>query len=410
MNNENVATRGRLSDAKADRVHRRGVSPLGLAGLVCAMLAGVFVLWGFYSTKGPNGSDWQTFYIAAAHWRDGQKVYTVADGFYNPPPVLLLIRPFLLLPYTGSRIVWGVLTTIMLLVSAVLTANATGWRPSRQELIIGGWLILFYIPAMLLAPLTGNLSAPVLLSYALAFWLFARGKDSLAGAVLSLSLIKLQLAFLTLPLLVYKRRWRASAAYCVTALVILAISFPLVGLDNFKDFVSVERSIAGWTNSNDALQLDVPGIHGMLLQHWPHSTGAELAANIISVLLVLALAWYWRGPWEPSSPHFQRGWAIVVLVTVLLASYAHSYDMVLLIFPAALLYAEKLKKLVNGRAATAALYGLYICPGIVLLVRQHAMVPAILLAIVVLWKGSDSGRVRSMTVDSHSNLLVTADA
>jgi hypothetical protein len=204
--------------------------------------------------------------------------------------------------------------------------------------------------------------------------------------------MKLQLGFLGLPLLLYKRRWRASAAYCATAAITILISIPAVGLDNFKAFLRVERSIAGWTNSNDALQLDVPGIHGMLLQHWPHSVGAEVAADILSVLIVGALAWYWRGEWRPGTSEFARGWALVVLVTMLLASYAHSYDMVLLIFPAVLLYAERLKGRVGKAWSGVALLALYACPALVLAFHQHAMVPAMLVAVIVLWRGLDGWR------------------
>jgi hypothetical protein len=89
---------------------------------------------------------------------------------------------------------------------------------------------------------------------------------------------------------------------------------------------------------------------------------------------------------------------------MLLASYAHSYDMVLLVFPAIVLYAERLHSRVNHPWSTMALYALYVSPAIVVLIRQHAMVPAMLLAIVVLWKGTDLSLVRAVaTAGSDSD-------
>jgi hypothetical protein len=354
-----------------------------LAGLSLAAVAGLFVLWAFYTRKGAYGSDWETFYDAAVRWQAGQRIYTVPAGFFNPPPVLLLMRAFILLPYLTSRVLWGALSTAMLLAAGALTASAMRQRFSPVEYAAGAWLILFSVPTVLLAPLTGNFSAPVLLSYALSLWLFRRGHEGRAGAVLALTLVKPQLALLPLPLLLYKRRWRAAGGYLGAALAAGLLSLLVLGPGVFADYWRVQRAVAGWTRTNDAMQLDVPGIHGLIMQHWPQSTAADLAGNLLGLALIGALAWFWRGPWRPASARFADGWALLVLVTLLVASFAHSYDQVLLILPAVVLVARRREAAIRW-PYTATLLALYWAPLLVLLFRQHFAVPAMLAACALL--------------------------
>ena len=377
----------------SDGIERPAFRPslsLGLfCGLVLAGLAGLFVLLAFYTRKGAYGSDWQTFYDAAARWRDQRRVYTVAAGFFNPPPTLLLLRLFTVLPYMPSRILWGALSAGMLLASGWLSARALAWRPESRILVLGAWWILVSAPCVLLAPLTGNWSGLILLSFSLSLYLLQRGHESWAGATLAVTLVKPQLAFLTLPLLLYKRRWRAVGGYLGACVLSVLVSLPLVGRQTFGDYFQVQRSVADWTLTNNPLQLDVPGLHGLFLQHWPGSVAASSVANLLSLGLVGLLACYWRGPWRPASPRFVIGWSLLLVVTMLGSSFAHSYDLVLLIPPCVTLFVlgERARLLRPDRRtwARAALIGLYVSPYLVLLFRQHFVVPAMLAALAVLW-------------------------
>ncbi len=366
------------------------VGRLTFTGLLLSALAALAVLVAFSRRSGGYGVDWLTFFSAAERWRDGGKVYTVAAGFFNPPPTLLPLRLAIALPYDVSCVLWGILSQIMLLASAVVTARAFDWTPSLKEQVLGAWWILASAPALLLVPVTGNLSAPVLLSLACALALFRHDHEVLAGAVLAGTLVKPQLAMLAVLLLLYKRRRRAVAGLALAVAGAGAVTLPFTGLKVFADYAGVQRSVAGWSSNNDALQLDVPGIHGMLLQRWPHVPAAEWAADAAMLLVVLALALYWRGPWLPRSRRFAIGWAQVILATLLVTSFAHSYDLVLLIVPAVALYATHLRP---GRAGgelrrwlLPVLVAVYVAPYLVLLYRHHFLVPVMLAAFALLWR------------------------
>jgi Glycosyltransferase family 87 len=398
-----MSIRTRAQNSARPRQATAALSPITFAGMILALLAGLTVLWAFYTRKGAYGSDWLTFYQAAERWRDGAQVYSVAGGFFNPPPVLLLMRLFILLPYGASRVLWGTLSAAMLLLSALLAANAAGWNPTAREKILGAWWILVSAPVVLLAPLTGNWSALVLLSFTASLTLFRHGRDGWAGAVLACTLVKPQLAILTLPLLLYKRRWRAALGYLTATLGSLLLTLPLTGPQVFRDYLAVQRSVSGWTSNNDALQLDVPGLHGMFLQRWPHLFLAEAAADLCSLAVVLALAWFWRGPWQPRSARFTSGWALVALATMLVSSFAHSYDLVLLIVPAVTLYAAHLRPAQTPAVLrpwlVPSLVVLYIAPFLVLIYRHHFMVPPMLAIGGLIWfcappPGAAGSRVR----------------
>jgi len=266
--------------------------------------------------------------------------------------------------------------------------------------------VLAYTPTVLLIPIAANTTAPVVLCYALAFQLVVRGCDEKAGVALCVAaLIKPQLALLTLPLLLYKRRWRAAYAYLATAAAVLGLSFAIEGPATFANFLRMERTASGWADSATLWIRDIPGLHAAALQAFPGSGLASTAAYALSAALVAAVAVYWRGPWRPGTRRFAAGWAMLPLVDLLIAPYSHSDDLTLLIVPAVILCALAVQA--SGPIAPGAggqdeprqapetratrtiplvLAGLYLAPVLVVFFRQHFMVPAILATLWVLWR------------------------
>ena len=391
---------------------RRRTGRLGLAVLLVGILADLSILHtqyvqgGFYASKGFYDSDWMVFYRAAERLRDGANPYEVRAQFLNPPPFLLLMRAAIALPYMPSRIIWSIASTLMLLAAMPLTAAAAGWRVARASWPGLAIAVLAYTPTVLLIPVAANTTAPVVLCYALAFRLFVRGHETRAGAALSVAtLIKPQLALLLLPLLLYKRRWGAVAAYLATAGGVLALSLAVEGPATFANFLRMEQVASGWADSAPLWIRDIPGLHAAALQAFPGSALAAAAAYALSAALLVALARFWQGPWRPGTRRFAAGWAMLPLVDLLIAPYSHSDDLTLLIVPAVVLCAiaaqadgatameavgrDTPEPAPNARATRSiplVLAGLYLAPVLVVFFRQHFMVPAILAALWVLWR------------------------
>jgi hypothetical protein len=346
----------------------------------------------------------------------GRTPYSISPVYFiATPQVMALIMAFLPLGATLSCLAWGVLSAAMLALSVALTADTLHWRPPLGTIAVGGWLLAVYVPAVLMTLAYVQISAPVVLSYAAALWLFARGDEGRAGAALSVSLlIKPQLAFLCLPLLLYKRRWRATLTYLGTLAAVSLLALAAVGPHTFADFATTQRTLLDWTAHGNGLQFEVPGIRDLFMSVWPHVPGATPITALLDLVLLGLLAYYWRGPWQPATPRFAAGWCMGIIVTMLISNYCHYYDAVLLFLPMVVLAAEAGRPRNSGTSARrlllAGLAALYLAPDLHELYRLHLMVPALLLACGALWRGvqpaSDSAVSSAAPATAVSDLTV----
>src|SRR5690606_35449961 len=87
---------------------------------------------------------------------------------------------------------------------------------------------LFWYPAVR-GLLLGQVSHAVYLFQVLAVWAMMRQRDTTAGLALAASLLKPQMAYLTVPFILLwtwrERRWRAIGVFAGTTAVLLVLSF-----------------------------------------------------------------------------------------------------------------------------------------------------------------------------------------
>jgi len=364
---------------------------VSLVVLACVFLVDCVILWTWGRRWGFYDSDWLVYFHAAERLRDGRPVYAVAGDFLNPPTFLLLVRALLIFGYLPSRLIWSALSIVLLLASGACVAAAVGWKPTPATRVWGTLFMLLFVPTMLLIPTSCNSTAPVVFAYALALLLMVRGREGWAGVTLSLALlIKPQLVFLSLPLLLYKRRWRALGAYLLTGVGLTALSFILVGRETFAGFLAMQNTTAKGAGATDLWIRDIPGLHAAFLQFWPNSALASLSAYAVSLGLLGWLAYYWRGPWQPSSTGFAARWSATILVDLLVVPYAHSDDLVLLLIPAVVFCRYAMQPESAARAARQwirpMLFAFYLGPVLVVYYRQHFMAPILLAGCWLLWK------------------------
>ncbi len=376
------------------------------ACLLVASLGGIGTAWGYLHTKGRLGIDWQGFFYAAAvNWQQGHVVYG-GTGFWYPPPVLVLMRLFSLPGPRPSLYLWAAASVVMLLISTLITASVSGWRPSRRAwlfLLLG---LLFSEPVIMLVVVLGQTSAWVLMGLAGGMWLTYRGRDGAAGAVLTLTLVKPQLAFLILPLLLYKRRWRSALIYLLVAAAATVISLLVMGTALFSDYLAMQRLLFSGMVSDGGLQIDVPGIHGLLVQWWPGSVVANRLGQVLSALVIAALAWVWRGPWIEDGRSFAVRWALLAVVTLFVSPYAHIYDMSLLVIPvvalAAAYFSPELTQCDRYMVA-ATLTALDLGPFLRMLFDQQFQIPGLVMALIAL------GRLNTLFAGRHGAVPADLD-
>ncbi|HXT35347.1 MAG TPA: glycosyltransferase 87 family protein [Chloroflexota bacterium] len=408
MVSETIALRPSLAPAS---IRERRLSLLGFGLIVFSVLIDWSLLhtWSIVN-QGFYNSDWLTSYQAAERVRAGGNPFGQAGAFLSAPPFLLFVRSLLFLGYLPSRWLWSIASAVMLVGAGALTAASLVPRPTGVPYVRGAILILAYTPTILLIPTSANTTAEVVLGYALGLWCFTRNYEARGGAALALTvLIKPHLAFLVFPLLVYKRRWRAAAAYAGSAALAGLLALAVLGPGTIGGFFRILSVTESGANSLSLWTHDIPGLPAMSLQIWPGNPVANGAAYGLGGLLIVGVAWYWRGPWAPGRPQFLAGWAMLPLVNVLVVPYAHSDDLVVLIIPAIVLYGFFVDPATRpGMKGWILLFllALYLSPTMVAYFRHHFVVPAMLGALLVLWRLAPPGRLDSSLAYERSGSSV----
>ena len=320
-----------------------------MAGMLCLNAAVLSVLWK-QIMAGKN--DFPIFYSNAQMVREGK-----ASGLYDfaaensftrrvtdvPRPPnnhlpyeLLLFVPFTYLNFRVAYILWAILSLAMLAgVAAVIKdLHADRWSFSLTLLTI----LAFFPPWYCL--LMGQDSILLLLLFTVAFWLWKRRKDEMAGFVLALGLFRPQLALPFVFIAFLAGKWKVVRGFIPGAALVIALSAWTVGVHGMADYARILLSqgtqksatvLADQWEVNLGLMATWRGFLWLLLPTW-------VPSGVRTLLLLsgtfLGLGWAaTKMRRAKSSAAFEMAFAIAV-ATVLLVSF-HSYlnDFSLIILP-----------------------------------------------------------------------------
>jgi alpha-1,2-mannosyltransferase len=155
----------------------------------------------------------------------------------HPPPVAVLALPLALLDYPTAASVWWALEVALLALSAKLLADIVGvrlsplgtfvvvvglfvWSPVRQDLILGQF-------------------SPMLLVLMAGGWFSLCSRHPLrAGLLFGLALAIKPLVWLILPVLAFRRQWRALAGAVAILVLAYAVAGIIVGFDELVKYFS----------------------------------------------------------------------------------------------------------------------------------------------------------------------------
>ncbi|TMC54914.1 MAG: DUF2029 domain-containing protein [Chloroflexi bacterium] len=271
-------------------------------------------------------NDFRLAYATAiVGWRDGYgRLYDLADQqtairalgsgfnvqpFISPPPLAWLVTPLTALPFTSALVIWTALLIAALLWTWYLVAPGEGVaRTAHLLLWVGVFPVAFGV-------MVGQPGALVAAAVATAWWLIRAKRQLAAGLVMSLVVLKPQLALLVpVALLVagYRRTFvswlAASAVIGVVALVMLGGD----GVARYRDVLAQTQTTA-WDITRRY------SISGPLGLGW-----ALRVAELAVVVLTLVAAWRQR-----RSP--ERVVAIGILGSLLFTPYLGFQDFLMLI-------------------------------------------------------------------------------
>jgi hypothetical protein len=200
--------------------------------------------------------------------------------FISPPTLAWLVTPLLALPFPAALVIWTLLLVALLCWTWYLLAPPGKWvKPAHLVLLLGVFPVAFGV-------MVGQPGPWVAAAVATAWWLMRNDRPVWAGLVLSLIVLKPQLALLVPACLLVSGHVRTFAAWLAASLVIGLVALALLGPDGiarYRDLLAQTQTPA-WDITR---RYSISG---------PLGLGLVLTVTQVVVLAVtLFAAWRHRG-------------------------------------------------------------------------------------------------------------------
>jgi arabinofuranan 3-O-arabinosyltransferase len=193
--------------------------------------------------------------------------------FISPPPLAWLVTPLTGMPFAPALALWTALLLAALVWTWWLLAPGTGLvRLAHVALWLGLFPVAFGV-------LVGQPGALVAACVATAWWLIRRDRPFLAGAALSLLVLKPQLALLVPLCLLVAGYRRTFAAWLVASVVIGVVALALLGADGVARYrdVLAQTQTPAWDITR---RYSISGPLGL----GPLLTAAQVAVAAVTLL------------------------------------------------------------------------------------------------------------------------------
>ncbi|MGH7765429.1 MAG: glycosyltransferase family 87 protein [Candidatus Dormibacteraceae bacterium] len=223
----------------------------------------------------------------------------LGQGFYwspflNPPPLVWLAVPLTLLPFSAAIILWSGLLVAAALLTWYLVAPGGGLaRAAHLALWIGLFPVAFGL-------MVGQPVALVAVAVAGCWWLAERDRPVAAGLVLSLCVIKPQVALLVPICLLVSGQTRIFMAWLAATGVMALTAVALLGADGLHRYHDVLALASQWESTRryaiagplglgpQVYAVEVVVVAAAAVAAWTHrraGTALPIAAGITASLL-----------------------------------------------------------------------------------------------------------------------------
>lgn len=262
-------------------------------------------------------------------WNPGQellKTGSIHPDYPYPLWTVVLMLPFLVLPLKTSMLLWFICNLVMLAASITLLISMLDWEITPALIALTVSLSGFFLPVLTSFSL-GQLTLFLLLVLTLATYFFLNQNWTWLGITLGLSLMKPQIMFLLVGLILLwafcQRRWRVLSGFAAILLILVLLSLPFVS--NPQQFVG-----GGIGSHLNNYILRTSTIWSLLL-----NLGTSwLVPLTISLGMILWLIYAWlpllRGR-ATSTNHTIFLFSVTVMINLIVLPYSWMYNLVLLL-------------------------------------------------------------------------------
>ena len=259
--------------------------------------------------------------------------------FLNPPFVAVLLAPLGVLSVNDARLAWMVLSVIVMVAISWFLTSHIGNTCVRIGLI----LLLSTSYPVFQNLIQGQLSILIVALVIASIYLAERGKMLASGVLLSVLVIKPQLAvFVGIGLLAF-RQWSMIKGMVLGAITILLLTLPFTGLGLYQEYVQFSSGVASGhftgAGMNDATtwqgnmkyMYSLQGLAVMLFgQKNTILTNSFVAGVGISLIGLFAWTAYKKTWPSLRSPTGRRMMAVGISIILLINPHAYSQDAILL--------------------------------------------------------------------------------
>jgi hypothetical protein len=357
---------------------KRGVLVGGVFAIEFAM---AFALLPWTKPATLNTTDFVNFYAAATIVRQGRaavlyQAQTQApllhsllgrqsrDYFLHPPFFAAGLAPLSYLSIEKAFVVWTLLNMALLGLLPVLFGECTEFVRRRPQLGLVG--ILFF--PILVTLTLGQDSILLMFLVSAAYSLLKRGRDGIAGFILSAATIKFQYVLVIVGFLLLQRRWKVVATFAGGCAVLVAFSVVLLswnGVWRYIDFVHDYDVHGGYGAIHTAQMVNWRGFFAGM--GWPKNIRLYASFGSIASLVFGAVCSRFIDERNASI-----GFALFVTLSILASPYAYFQDATLLLLPLYLAIDYALQR--SGAPNRKLLFGcgfVFIWPLALLLMGGH---------------------------------------
>jgi hypothetical protein len=258
-----------------------------------------------------------------------QQLGVMQQGVVNSPILLLLDVPLTMLAPRAAYLVFIAIQSALIVLSILLLLSCSPSAAARRS----RFSALFWSVVVLSSPLAflvcyyGQIAGFVAAALSLALYARARGRESLMGAALGLTILKPQLGVLALPLLwgATRRTWAIYAMVAAAYAGVIASELSPAGLIGYVH-VMLSFSGGGFA-AKSADSLGFTSLYRGWLPHGSLSTALEavaLIAPLVACLLILHRA-------RRHDIGLDNAQVTLALLAILAMPYTHQYDTAALI-------------------------------------------------------------------------------
>jgi hypothetical protein len=331
--------------------------------------------------------DSQTQYRIQQEFAAGVSIRQGPLPYIHPPWEALILVPFTWFSYPVAYLLWNAVNVLILISLPFLLRNRL---PKLKQVSPFLWLFvsLAFYPVFF-DLLQGQDILPLLLFLTLAFVSLKQNNDLAAGCWLGLGLFRFHLVLPLLFILLLHKKLKAFLGFVLVGCVLALVSIAMVGWNgalNYPWFVWHVETVMG---HGAIVPVDMPNLRGLFhtfLAAHSSKLVIQLTVAVLSVALLLLASSKWKVARQETA--FDLGFALAVVITILVSYHANTYDLALLFLPVMLLTNHLAGAELKGRWNRLALIGpmllLFVSPIQMLLLQKYGKL-SLLAPVLLLW-------------------------